>query len=431
MTLARSAFGLPLSSFKSLFRVVGVYAIANMLSALLPFVLLPVFTRFMDPADYGVMSMYQVLVAIFVPFVALSLHGAVGRRHVERASSNFPLYVTVCLKLALVSWVLTTLIAFALSGWIEGLTSYPRTWLWAPLLVAGSQGVLQIVLSIWQMENRPFSYAFLQCTMLVAQFGLSFYLVFAKGMSWRGGVIGQVSVAILFSFVALYFLWREKWITRGFDVSMARHALRFGLPLIPHVLGAWILTMVDRVFVVRYVGLSEAGIYSVGVQMGLAMSLLSTSFNQGWVPWLYARLKENVYDQKLQIVRFTYFYSGVMIFIAVIFSFASSTMIPLLVGEKYSEAARFVPWIALGYAFNGMYKMVTNYIFYVEKTHLLAWLTLVSGLINVACSYFLILNFGAIGGAYSVAISFLFSFLATWLLANRVYPMPWALGASK
>jgi O-antigen/teichoic acid export membrane protein len=423
----RLIFGLPLRSFQELISVVGVYAVANFLGALLPFALLPLFTRHMPPADYGIMSMYQVLVAILTPVVGLSLQGAVGRRHVDRESIDFPLYVAVCLKLAFVSWGVTCVLLFVFSAQIGSITSFPTEWLWAPMAVAGSQAIIQILLAIWQMEGRPYSYASLQCLLLSFQFGLSFYLVVHRGASWKGAVVGQSLTATLFALAAFIMLWRENWIRRGFEAAYVRHALKFGLPLVPHVLGAWILTMVDRIFVTKYVGLEEAGVYAVGVQVGLAMSLLTTSFNQGWVPWLFARLKLNAPAEQRQIVIFTYWYCLGLVGLAGAIGFSAPYIIPILVGHEYAGAARFIPWVALGYAFNGMYKIVTNYIFFVEKTHLLAWVTLAAGLLNVALSYALIRMLGAIGGAYAAVISFMFSFFATWALSARVYPMPWNL----
>lgn len=424
-------FGLSKESLKSLFGAAGVYGGANLLGALVPFVLLPFFTRHMSPSDYGLSSMYQVLAAIFTPIVGLSLHGAIGRRHVDRDSIDFPLYVTICLKIALASFATTSLVVVICSSWIHSITSFPPQWLWAPLAVAGAQAVCQSLLAIWQMEERPVAYALFQGLMLIGQFAVSYYFVVVNGTGWTGSVLGHSGVAIVFALIGAMLLWREGWLRRGLNWSYVKHAVKFGFPLIPHVLGAWVLTMVDRVLVTKIAGLGEAGIYAVGVQFGLAMSLLTTSFNQGWVPWLYSKLKKNSPAELRQVVSFTYWYSLALLLVAGFIALTAPLVVPHIVGSQYAGAVRFIPWIALGYAFNGMYKMVTNYIFYVEKTHLLAWVTFGSGCLNVALSYFLVTRIGALGGAISAAISFLISFLATWILAARVFEMPWSLRSNK
>ncbi|NLK71578.1 MAG: flippase, partial [Clostridiales bacterium] len=84
-------------------------------------------------------------------------------------------------------------------------------------------------------------------------------------------------------------------------------------------------------------------------------------------------------------------------------------------------------WIALSYAFDGMYKMVVNYIFYAQKTYILAWITFLAAGINIILNYLLIKINGAIGAAQATTATFALQFLLTWFLSSRVYKMPWIL----
>jgi len=74
-----------------------------------------------------------------------------------------------------------------------------------------------------------------------------------------------------------------------------------------------------------------------------------------------------------------------------------------------------------------MYLMVVNYIFFVEKTHILAWITFFCALLNILFSYVFIRLNGAIGAAQAVCLTSLIAFILTWILSNRVYKMPWFL----
>lgn len=99
--------------------------------------------------------------------------------------------------------------------------------------------------------------------------------------------------------------------------------------------------------------------------------------------------------------------------------------------RNFKGAGIYVLWIALGYAFNGMYKMVVNYIFYVKKTYILAWITFITATINVILSYYLIKLNGALGSAQGTMLAFFFSYIFTWILSSRVYKMPWNLRTKK
>ena len=76
-------------------------------------------------------------------------------------------------------------------------------------------------------------------------------------------------------------------------------------------------------------------------------------------------------------------------------------------------------------AVNGMYLMVANYIYQANKTHLLAWITLFTAVVNIVLNYVLIRANGAIGAAQASAASFFVGFVLTWILSARVCRMPW------
>jgi Na+-driven multidrug efflux pump len=82
-------------------------------------------------------------------------------------------------------------------------------------------------------------------------------------------------------------------------------------------------------------------------------------------------------------------------------------------------------WVSLGYAFVGMFLMVVNYISFVKKNWILAWITLACGILNIGLNYAFIQWNGALGAAKATAISYFISFLLTWFLAARVKQMPW------
>jgi len=99
-----------------------------------------------------------------------------------------------------------------------------------------------------------------------------------------------------------------------------------------------------------------------------------------------------------------------------------------MVAEEFQGAVIYVFWIALAYAFSGMYKMVVNYIIFSEKTYLLSFVTAIKTVINVVLNYILIKINGPLGAAQATAISFFLGFIMTWVLSARVYKMPWKAG---
>jgi O-antigen/teichoic acid export membrane protein len=173
------------------------------------------------------------------------------------------------------------------------------------------------------------------------------------------------------------------------------------------------------------VGIADTGLYTVGYQIGAIIGLAGVAFNQAYVPWLFRKLNMNSGQDKIKIVKFTYLYFFVIVSTAVILGALAPFLMRVLVGAQFQGSSMYVIWIALGYAFDGMYYMVVNYIFYAEKTHLLAIVTFMGTIINIVFNYFFIRWSGAVGAAQATSLMYLLSFLFVWFLSSKVYPMPW------
>lgn len=256
-----------------------------------------------------------------------------------------------------------------------------------------------------------------------------FFVVFLK-FGWEGRILAQLIAMCLFGLVSFYILFKNKLVEIKFNKYHFLDALKVGVPLIPHSIGAILMAMTDRVLISNMVGIEDAGLFAVGYTIGNIIGFIEHSFNLAFAPWLFEKLNLNDASVKFQIVKYTYLYFFIILFTVLILTFLLPYIYSLFINDKFAKSQIFVFWIALSFAFSGMYKMVTNYIFYVKKTHILAWITFGSAIVNFGLNYFLIIQYGAVGAAISTAIvSFLF-FIFTWILSNRVYKMPWALNKS-
>ncbi|GAB1400783.1 hypothetical protein MASR1M66_22380 [Aminivibrio sp.] len=72
--------------------------------------------------------------------------------------------------------------------------------------------------------------------------------------------------------MGLYILLQKKWLSFSFDKAYLAHALRFGIPLIPHSLAGILNTSIDRLFITHMVGIADTGLYTVGYQIGTVIA---------------------------------------------------------------------------------------------------------------------------------------------------------------
>jgi O-antigen/teichoic acid export membrane protein len=239
-----------------------------------------------------------------------------------------------------------------------------------------------------------------------------------------GRIYAQLTAYLIIGNVALLILIL-KYSKIKVNVSYIKKALSFGLPLVPHALGGMLITMTGRVIVNAKLGIDQTGIYTVATQIGSIIGILATSFNYAYVPWLYDKLNKKDQSTNLRIVKLTYIYFIIIIISGLALGIISPVILKILVGKEFQNAASIIIWIALGNSFNGMYYMVTNYIFYSYKTYLLTIITLIVGLLNIGLTYYLVSIHNLAGAAQSFMISNALSFLVTWIVSASVFKMPW------
>lgn len=417
-------FKLILSS--SFFRASGIYTISGFINAAIPLILLPVLTRRLTPADYGIVAMFQLVVSVIYPFIGMNLEGAIARRYYDKDNSDFSSYIGTCLIIFILAFFIISILLYGFVDNISHATQIPEFWLKLVTIVAACQFLTTLLLVIFQIRVKPLKYGILQIFQTILNIGLTLYFIIILNKTWEGRLEAQLITGIVFAMISIIILFKNSFISFRIVKVDIIHALKFGVPLIPHVLGAMLFTAIDRFFLTSLIGLEETGNYSVAYQLGAVIGLLTISVNNAFVPWLFENLNKNSQLIKNNIVKLTYLYFIALIIIAVLLLMLLPFIIDVFVGKSFTNLNTYTSFIVFGFVFQGMYYMVTNYITYANKTYLLAIITISIGLIKIPITYFSIVWFGAFGASLSYCITFLLFFLSTWILSSRVYKMPWA-----
>jgi O-antigen/teichoic acid export membrane protein len=409
----------------SLFRAAGIYGFFSMLNSAIPFFLLPITTRYLTPSDYGMVSIFAMMVSLLVPFVGMNAHGAYSRAYFAQDRFDPARYMGTIILFSLSTFMVMCAITAAFGNFISRLFAFDRAWLLAVPVTALGLVMVQLTLTAWQVREQPGPYGIFQNVRTLAEVGGAILLVVLFRMGWQGMVLSRVVSYVALAWVGLYLLVSKGWLSICLDRAYLFHALCFSIPLIPHSLAGILNTTIDRFFIAHMVGLRETGLYTVGYQIGSLIGLAATAFNQAYAPWLLRKLNKNSYREKTRIVAFTYAYFLLIITASVAFGLISPFLIDFLVGKNFKESTLYVMWISLGFAFTGTYYMVVNYIFYAEKTYILAIVTLGGSLINCLLNYFFIKQRGPVGAAQATALSNFIIFVLVWFLSSKVYYMPW------
>lgn len=413
---------------KKLLKNSFIFVLGDILNKAVPFFMLPILTRYLTPEDYGIISVFTVLVSILAVFTGLSIHGAINVNFFKLPKEELKKFIGNTIILLNISTLIVFIFVFLFAPFILEKLLLEKEWLFVAVVLAFSQFLTTINLLLWMSEQKSKPYAIYQISQTIVTAFLSLLLIIGFGMNWEGQLLATTIGTIMFSIISFLFIIKRGYLIFEPNKEYMKDALKFGIPLIPHALSGWIRTGADRIVLMSLIGSYATGIYSVSYQVGMVVGVIATAFNKAWSPHMFKVLSSNpTMNDKKKIVKFTYIYFIFILIFALLFSYVMELAIPYVLGDKFIEASSYIIYFALAFAFQGMYFMVTNYIFYEKKTHTLAYITFFTALLHLGLLYFFISTYAAKGAAIATSISFFFTFILTWWLSNRVYKMPWDL----
>jgi O-antigen/teichoic acid export membrane protein len=415
---------IPSLTATSLLRQVGVYMGSNVISRAIPFLLLPILTRHLSPSDFGLVAMFMLAAVVLEPIVTLGLQGAIAVTFFDRAV-DLPRYIGTAVIVMAGIAVPIALLVIVLSAPLTEITKVPAAWLVLTVPLVFARGVGGALLTLLRLREKVILFAVSQNLHTAALMGMAVGLIVFFGADWRGRIVAELLAWGLLAMAAVIALERGRWVRRAFVFAYAGDLARFGLPLIPHTLGAAVMVQTDRLLLTNLVGLSETGLYSVGFQLASVVELVAVSFNSAYAPWLFRRLPDADDRARSELVTYTYVHFAGMAAFAGVVAVGMPWIAKAVLGSHFEASSAYIPWFSLGFLFTSWYYMVTNYIFFTRRTGWLAAVTIVTALFNIPLTYVLITINGGVGAAQSTAIALGIGFVLTWIVSHRVYPMPW------
>lgn len=399
-----------------------IYAGANILSAGVPFLLLPLLTRALAPAEYGEIVSFYMLVAVTSAVAGLTLHAAVGVRWLDRAKGDPASYTATAIVMvaasatfaALGSALIAPRMGVELSPTLSGLAA----------IVAGTNVLQSVRFAVWQSCEQPRAAATLQVSSAILNITLSLLAVFVLHMGGFGRIAAAVLSGGLVAVTSIWLLVRDRAATRPTRKD-AKDLLRFGVPLIPHTLAGSVLTNADRFAVSAQLGVGALGVYGVASQMGMVMNVMADAAMKAYTPTLYRLLGRNSMRGRLRVVAITYLSLLAWIVAALVAWVAFAAVSTLLLGDRYMKAVPLAMWFMLGGAATAVYINISALFFFQGKTEWISVATVSASAAAIVLANFMVSAWGVVGGAFAYLASQCVVLVIAWLLSAYVIRMPW------
>lgn len=403
----------------------SIYLGSSMLNKMIPFLLLPIMTSYLSPEEYGILSIYVILISFYGAFVGMAMQTNISKNFFKVSKEALSLIIGNILIILFLTFALSLIFTYCLTLYFDTIFSVPTHWLLAIPFISVMMMINGINTTILRNEQRAYMFGIFEISNTFIKMSLTIVFLVVFSLGWYSQVLGILMGSVIFFLVGIFYMRKRGYISMALNKEKIKAILSISLPLIPHVIGGIVIAMSDRLFIEQMVGIEAVGIYSVGYMFGMVVLLFTDAFIKAWSPWFYKSIVNPTAEKKIKIVKYSYIYIVSIFILAIIISYVGEWILPYVVDEKFYHAKEYIVWIALGYAVHGVYKIFFPYLVHINKTTFLAFSTLIAAVINVILNYFFIQYYGAIGAAYATIISFLVSAILVFLYQKNHLDMPW------
>lgn len=372
-----------------------------MMTPMIGFIMLPIYTSHLSPAEYGVMTTIQTLVGMLQLFLLLSLHGAVTRFYYDYSDDPHKLkaYLGSIFNFTL---IFSTGIVALLLLFDDIITSIlfkqiPKSpYYYYLLAISWCSALFALPMALYRAQEKAGTFVLINAIKAFAIMGLTIYLLIIQGFGAESALISQAVVT--FIVVLITYGKQLKYFSFSLNPDLVKQSLMFSLPLLPHVASGWIINSSDRVILEKFIPIADLGVYALAVQVSMILSLFYSSVNNALVPRYTKLRKDGLEEQATKLLRvFLY----IVIFFGLLSIPVAITAVQLLASEVYQQANILIPFLLIAQIIKGIYFIPTAKLFYIKKTKSIATSSVIAALCNIIINIIMIPIIGVYGAILS------------------------------
>jgi len=390
-----------------------VYGLGSALGKVIPFLLLPFYTKYLEPSDYGVIEMLSIVSAFLTSLINLGLDSAQSFFFFKFKSDRYRSqkeYVSAILFFRFVWGGIFLLLFFFLAPFFNSLLFNSKFNL-VSFYISFSTLFFYLIMSqgqeIFRLRFQSFNYIIVSLV----------YSLFSSIISLVGvlqfpdiKIIAFLSGPAIASFFMACFVWfsnREYIILKLPKFDKIREVYRFGLPLFPADIFFYLMTSADKWLINFFLGSAALGIYAVASKFAMIMTLAVEVFRKAWWPISLELMHKDVkFGHEVLLNYVTKIYFGLCISFLIYLAFFSEFLINTMTAPQYHNAYILVGFLGLQSIFNGSDLIFSFGIWKAGKTSINLVCIAVAAVLNFLFCYFLIPLYGIVGASASTALAY-------------------------
>ncbi len=402
----------------------AIYGVGGLVQRIVAVLLLPVYTRYLNPSDYGAIEALVALTAVLMALLRAAIQNSFFRFYFDSEDERRRLVVvrtafwftmgaaTLALGAGLVFAEPISVALFA-TGEHADLVRAAFVGLWA------SMNYDQLT-ALFRVEERSVSYSIASLANVLVTIGITILLVVVLDKGPMGVLVGNFSGTL--AVYAVLVGYRRAQLGFEFDRSLFRRMTAFGMPFVPSVVALATIDFSDRFFLVKFWDEHELGLYGIGVRISAALLFLLAAFRTAWPAFAFSIRDE---DEARRTFAFVLTYVAFAAsWAALALGLGSPWLVRLLATPDFYEGSRAVAPLAFAWVAFGGYAVALVSIGRAQRKRSNWLITGSAALVNLVLNLLLIPPYGLMGAAVSTACAYAAMFAGLMWKAQRVYPVP-------
>lgn len=387
------------------------YTFSSFLVKAFGFFLLPVYTAYLSPGDYGITNLVHSFLSVATFLVSFSLYAAIPRFFVEykedqeKVKSLFGSIIIFTFIMGLIFLCVSILFSKVIVRFLfTGIPFYPYVLI--ALIMLLFQSLHTIHENVLRAIQKGRILASLGVIVFLLQTGITIIFVVILKLGSVGVLLSQAIIGLLYSIFMISDLRKRNLLSFSFNWKLLKQALSYSIPIIPHNLSTSIAAFVSKIFINNSASLASVGLYGIAMQFGSLIDLFQTSVDKAFYPWFFNVLHEGKgksdIDQmefaKILLSLYSIIYLGIGLF--------SQEAILLMTQSRYTLAWKVVPILVVAFSVKSIYYFYVSILFYYqEATRKIFYASLTGSFLDISLAAILIPRFGMYGAALSFLIA--------------------------
>jgi O-antigen/teichoic acid export membrane protein len=399
-----------------------IYGLASLFNRVIGFIMIPVYTRFFSPSDYGMLEIITITTQVIGLVASVGVTQSIGRFYFQYEDSKDRNEV-----------LSTGIIAFSLCSLVVllpmlSLSNTLSTWL---LKSTGSSYFFVIAIgTIWfstlneigfyyfRMLKQSIRFMVLSIIKLLVSILLNIYFIVVMKTGIIGVLYSTLIASVIFTIILLIPLLNK--IGYHFSFFKLKEMLRFGLPLIPSSLANMVTLVSDRYFLRFLATLSDTGLYSLAYRFSTIPGyFIAYPFMQVWgVRRLEIYKVKN--SEEIMGKVFTYFCIFI-VSVGLAVCVLTKDIIEMMSDPKFWPAYKTVPILVLAQVIFSFFQHFNVGLLIKKKTQYFTYIDLTNAAVNLFLNYILISRYGVIGAALATLISYTLRVIMVYIITMPIY----------